>query len=385
MKTKTSLIATAATIALLGAANGQIVIDIAGSTAGRSTVNTNLLALISGESTAFYRTDGAATTLGSADAAIYYGGTIGGQAVTVRTFWAGSATGVDYVSNQVQLNNKFIRKNFTGTGQIAGTQAAIAANGDLAPTSAETAPEFGFSDVKQASTIYQTNALEETDTFVIPFKWVKTGTADLASVTNITNQQARVHYTSGGETKVSLFTGNAADAAKLVYAVGRDSDSGTRITAAAETGAGPFAELTQWTATTAGSGASVTLSNAVEDFVGFASGGGVATILGGTGLNFIGYVGISDAATAATNGGVELNFNGVPFSVENVKNGSYTYWSKYQMIKKQGQAFDATTQTTFTTLRNALIALATAGNGSSIKLTDMAVSRQADGANVVPN
>jgi hypothetical protein len=384
MNTKTSLLVTAATIALFGAANGQVVIDITGSTAGRSTVNTTIKALLTGESTAWYRADGNTTTEGSADAVIYKGGTLGGVPVTVRTFWAGSASGVDYVSNQVQLDNKFIATSVTAANaQLTGTQAALASGGSLAPASTETVSEFGFSDVKQSSTTHQTNALaEQTDMFVIPFKWLKT--ADLTGVTNITDQQARAHFTAGGETKKSLFTGLVGDAGTSVYAVGRDSDSGTRIAAFAEIGAGVFTPLTQWGFTTSGSGVSVTLADPVELFDGgYASGGSVATILGGTGFSAIGYIGISDAATAITNGAVELTFNGVPFSVENVKNGSYTYWSKYQALRKQTLGTQA--NSLFTSLKSSLVGLATAGNGSSIKLTDMAVSRQSDGADVIPN
>jgi hypothetical protein len=193
----------------------------------------------------------------------------------------------------------------------------------------------------------------------------------------------RAHYTGLGDVPKSLYTGVAADTAS-VYAVGRDDDSGTRITAFAETGAGAFAAVSQWSFTTAGSGAGVTISAPVEVFNGgFASGGSVGTILGGSGFNAVGYVGISDAATAITNGAVPLNFNGVPFSVDNVKNGSYTFWSKYQMLRRL--TLTGPTLSLFNSLKSSLIGLATPVNGSSIKLTDMAVDRQSDGANVTPN
>ncbi|RYD24262.1 MAG: hypothetical protein EOP88_00780 [Verrucomicrobiaceae bacterium] len=389
MKSKTAFLTTAATLALFGAANGQVVIDITGSTAGRSTVHAQIQALLTGESFGYYMVNGSTQgAAGSADSVIYKGGTllVGGVQVpvTVRTFWAGSASGVDYVSNQVQLDNKFLATTVSVNGQqIPGNQAALIANGSLAPASAETVSEFGFSDVKQAATTHQSSPLaEQTDMFVIPFKWVRTET--LTGVSNITDQMVRAMYTAGGETPKSLFTGVAADSTSFVYSVGRDNDSGTRITALAETGAGAFSILTQWGFTTAGSGTTVTLSSPTELFDGgYASGGSVATILGGTGFNAIGYVGISDATNAINNFGVELTFNGVPFSVANVKNGSYTFWSKYQAIRKQTLTGPAASL--FASLKTSLINLPTVDPvGTTVKLTDMAVDRAADGADVLP-
>lgn len=389
MKSKTAFLATAATLALFGAANGQVVIDITGSTAGRSTVHNQITTLLTGESIAWYMVNGSTQgNAASADAVIYKGGTllVGGvqTPVTVRTFWAGSASGVDYVSNQVQLDNKFLATTVTASNaQIAGNQSALQSAGQLAPASAETVSEFGFSDVKQSATTHQSSPLaEQTDMFVIPFKWLRTET--LTGVSNITDQMVRAMYTAGGETPKSLFTGVAADSSSFVYAVGRDSDSGTRITALAETGAGAFTTLTQWGFTTTGSGASVTLSAPTEVFDGgYASGGSVGTILGGTGFNAIGYVGISDATTAVTNGAVELTFNGTPFSVANVKNGSYTFWSKYQAIRKQ--TLNGASASLFSSLKTALVGLATVDPvGTTIKLSDMAVDRAADGSDVLP-
>lgn len=382
MNTRTSLIATAASLALFTAANGQVVIDITGSTAGRSTVDAQIKALLTGETVGWYTTDDrTAASSSSCDGAIYKGGTIlvgvTPTAVTVRTFWAGSASGVDFVSNQVQLNNKLIATSFVPTG----VQVAAATVGLLAPASAETVSEFGFSDVKQAATVYQTNPLaESTDMFVIPFLWLRT--ADLSNVSNITSQMIRGHYAGLGETPESLFTGNALHT-DSVFAVGRDDDSGTRITAFAESGVGAFASVSQWSFTVAGTQPSLTISSPVEVFNGgFASGGSVGNILSATGAKVVGYVGISDGNTAIGNGAVALNYNGVPFSIENVKNGSYTYWSKYQALRKQ--TLTGASASLFSSLKTALIGAATAGNGSSIKLTDMKVDRQADGSDVLP-
>lgn len=386
MNTRTSLIATAATLALFSAANGQVVIDITGSTAGRSTVDAQVKNLLTNETVAWYTTDGrTVTTSASADGAIYKGGTLlvnnVATAVTVRTFWAGSATGVDYVSNQVQLANKFMATTVTAAGaQFTGNTADLITAGSLAAASTETVAEFGFSDVKQAATIYQTNALaEQTDMYVLPFRWLRS--ADLTGVTNITSQQARAHYTGLGDVPKSLYTGLASDTAR-VYAVGRDSDSGTRITAFAEIGAGAFATVSQWGFTTTGSGASITLSNEAElGNGGYASGGSVGNILSGTGYNVLGYVGVSDANTAIGNGAVELTYNGAAYSNANVMNGTYTFWCRYQAIRKQ--TLNSEAASLFSSLKTALVGLAS--GTSSIKLTDMKVTRVSDGSDVLPN
>lgn len=402
MKTKTSLIATAITMALFSSAHADTttVIDMTGSTAGRATIHADLitatgpLGVLNGNVAPKFRwysaTGATGVAAAKADGAIYLaesGTTPNKNTVIVRTFWAGSASGVNYVSNQTQLDYKLLATtvSFASNTQIAGDTAALTTAGALAPASAETVAEFGFSDVKQASTPYQSVALaEQTDMFVIPFKFVKTNQTDLAGVTNITSQQARALFTTGGQFKLSRFTGNIADATKFVYAVGRDNDSGTRITTFAETGIGVFTTATQYGFTVSDNGTSAdktddTINTPVELFDGgYASGGSVATILGATGFNAIGYVGSSDAASAITNGGLELTFNGVAFSNNNVINGYYTFWSKYQAIRKQ--TLTGTTSTFFGSMKTTLTGLATQTDGTSIKLTDMKCTRAADGA-----
>jgi len=401
MKIKSSLMFTAASVALFGSAMADTTtyVNIAGSTAGRSTIHAELtsasgpLAVNFNNNTAvpfaYFTTSGSAQSdKAKGDSYIYVASTGTSptkNTVIVRCWWQGSASGVNLVSNAVQLDGKLLS---TSTGvTTAGVQVfpvgypnQTGATCDAA--SVNTQVHFGFSDVKQAATPYQTNKVTEKDIYVLPFEWVKTGVAALSGVSNITSQQARVHLTGGGMTDLSLFTGSAGDAGTTVYAVGRDDDSGTRITTLAETGAGVFATLEQYKFTyTSGTN---TISAPTDVFNGgYASGGDLAKVLGATGDNAIGYVGISDGITATTSPkiGVALKYNGVPFSVDNVKNGSYTFWSKYQMIYKTAPPVGAI-KTLFDSLQATLIALPTAGNGSSIKLTEMAVDRQADGGDV---
>jgi len=375
MKIKASLMATAASMAFVASSSAQAIIDISGSTAGRSTVDATIKAALTGETVAWYNASSTKNTTSSSscDGAIYKGGTmlIGGVAtpVTVRTFWAGSASGVNYVSNQIQLDNKFLATSIT-PGGIELEGAAIV----LAPASADTVSEFGFSDVKQSATPYQSTLLsevgEEESVYVIPFRFVASASC---TFTNITSQQAVAHFTKGGTTKLGLFTGGTETT--LVYAMGRDNDSGTRITAFAETGAGVFTLASQYTGTVT-SGVLGSMVNVGDG--GYASGGDLASRLGGTGTLAVGYLGLSDATTAITAGAKALTYNGVAFSNAAVQNGSYTFWSYYQQIRNELPAGPALSL--YETVKAALIALPS--GSSSVKLTDMLVERQADGATV---
>lgn len=397
---KTSLIATAFTVALFGSAfaDSTTIINMTGSTAGRSTIHSELL-LATGPlgslngnvspSFTYYKVNGSTDSASKADGAIYKavsGVSPNQNTVYVRTYWAGSASGVDYVSNQTQLDYKFLDTSVALTGaQTAGATAALITAGSLAPASTNTVSNFGFADVKQASTPYQSIALaEQTDMFILPFMWVKTAGGDLTGVSNFTSQNARNLFTTGGKMKIQRLTGLLADATKFVYAVGRDNDSGTRITALAETGTGVFTTLTQYQFTVSDNG---TPSNKTDDTIsaptevfdgGYASGGSVATVLGATGDNAIGYVGLSDANAAITNGAIALTFNGYAFSNNAVINGQYTFWSKYQAIRKQ--TLTGTTASLFGSMKTALIGLATDAAGTSIKLSDMKSTRASDGA-----
>jgi len=404
MKLKSSLMLAAVTMALFSSAKADstVIINISGSTAGRSTIQGELLSTNSGglNNSAYtdvpvvyrwYTVSGSAVAHTKCDGAIFKAvkGTTPNKTTTyVRTFWAGSASGVDYVSNQVQLDGKLLATSvdFSANTQLTGAGVV------LAPASTDTVCQFGFSDVKQAATPHQTNALaEQTDMFILPFKWVRTGEASTthwSNVTNMTGQVARNLYTTGGMMKLSRLTGDVADASTYVYACGRDNDSGTRITAMGETGTGAFATLTQYKFTVSGTAPAATLSSPLEVFDGgYASGGDLSKVVAAQGYPAIAYLGVSDAntpLTPATGKGVELTYNGVACTNANIINGKYTFWSKYQAIRKQ--ALTGTASTIFTGMKNALIALATDTSaydglsGTSIKLTDMKCTRASDGA-----
>lgn len=371
MKTKASIAALAALAATAGSAYSQTVIDITGSTAGRSAVHSQILALLSNETFAY-----SGSSASGATRAIYKG-TFNNEQVIIRTYWSGSAAGVRDISNAPQLNNLYFATSTDTAAGSTSTGVAIA-NPVLAPASPETVSEIGFSDVFQTSTAFTTNTLVQQDPVgVIPFKFFKNDGAP-AALTNITPGQFRTLYTSTGDGPLSLFTGNAAHTSR-VYVTGRDEFSGTRITALAETGAGVFSTLSQFMGTVDGSD-NITPSFAGNN--GFTSGSGVAGLLAGkfSGGAFIGYLGASDWNTATTGGATEIAFNGVTLGSNSalIHNGAYSFWG---YLHQSSMNLTGVTATFYDALKANL--LAAPGTGL-ILIGDMKVERAADGAPITP-
>ena len=372
MKNKTSLLTLAATTVLASSAYSQTVIDITGSTAGRSAVHTQILALLTGETLAW---NGGSNAAGATR--VIYNGSYAGNPVIVRTFWSGSAAGVRDISNQPQLAASYFDKT---TDTSAGTTAAGVniPSPTLAPASAETVSEIGFSDVFQSSTAFTTNTLvNQTAVGVIPFKFFR-NEGSSALLTNVTPGLHNNLYKGLGEAPLSMFTGNVLDTS-LVYATGRDEFSGTRITCLAETGAGVFAGLNQYTGVLTG--------NAVTTFTfvgngGYASGSGVATLLGGTysGGAILGYLGASDWSSAVTNGAVEVAYNGVTLGANSdlIRNGQYSFWGYLHQSRM-------TLTGTSLSFYNALSGALELAPGTGLILNaSMNVERAADGAAITP-
>lgn len=352
--------------AFTSAANAQVTVNITGSTAFRSAVHNSILDAMTGEQYAY--TGG---TLAGAGQAIFVGNISGVTGtVTIRTGWSGSATGIDAVANQKDVA-------FLGTGVTMSPGGT-----SNTPTGASTAKaQFALSDCDQGSTSFTNPALEDAKVAVVPFRFLVNKSTITGNFNNMTPQQFRALYGSG-QLPLSFFTGNPADT-KFVYGAGRDSGSGTRVITLAETGYGIFVILNQWTGTPAG-GALTTLSFAGDG--GFSSGGNLATLLSATTTSvsvagapaaeilITGYAGIPDSDVAITGGAKALKWNGHDYSVANVQNGQYTFWSYEHMFGKLGLT------TAEIAVRDAIIAaipthLGTAG----IALGSMNVQRPSDG------
>jgi hypothetical protein len=206
-------------------------------------------------------------------------------------------------------------------GRLGLLGGEFIASPTLAPASAETVQEIGYSDIF-ASTVNQTAADVEDEVGVITFRWYANNGS--AGITNITPGLVRQLYASS-EAPKWLFTGNPADTG-TVYPIGRNDDSGTRGTAMAESGYGNVATVDQYTATLSGS---VVTGIVPSGNAGYSSGSSVKNAMNATysGGILIGYLGASDFASS----GVELTWNGVPYSTANIQNGSYSFWGYLHM------------------------------------------------------
>ena len=423
MKRSLPLFATAIlALAWTTLAQAETTIRITGSTAYRGPTHTAISRLF----------DGGTFTLGyvgtsfTGAAAANFRGKIGGEDVLIKTSWSGSEAGMQTVSFGAEpLTVRFLPTPTVGDtnaelpGGVGGTGGK---NGLSNPQSGSNAnspevPDIAMSDTFQASSAYQ--GLYKGKTYpglqesinspvgVVPFKFVASKSVP-TSVTNITTQLAQNLYTSG-YVRLSLFTGVDTDAS-YVFATGRDPDSGTRLTTLAEIGLGAASEVKQYQPTNANDTPVATANGAVAKNIvwpastintipvapfngGYSSGGNLALAMGNdttsmttyqangttvfaTGGFFISYMSTGDATTAINNGAKELQYNGVPFSNDNLFNGKYTFWG-YEHVYFRPAAVGTLVQTVADALANTLKT-----TDATVKLNQMKVSRATDGAKV---
>lgn len=255
-------------------------------------------------------------------------GIIASLPVVVNCAWSGSVGGIQSLTNPNDVVNGFLSETGLGTITMSGYPAAPTfvyggtATGATGLTSGNA--DIAMSDVFQSSTVFTSPSLTDMTVAVVPFKLVA-GKGAPAAINNMAPLITQLLYGSG-KISQALFTGLAADNNKFVYALGRDNGSGTRLTVMAESGKGALNPVVQYT-TTNGTSFSLTSSSGNG---GSGSGSGVAGQLGlttaaATGYD-IGYLGLSDSATALAAGAKELTWNGVFYSAAAVQGGQYTLW-----------------------------------------------------------
>lgn len=176
-------------------------------------------------------------------------GTYNGQTVVIRTNYAGALAGIAAVAGDTtprfDSTDGLINGGTPGTagdGPIpAGNNLLTTTNTDLY---IEQQVDFGLSTNYQKTSpfnglyngiFYNQIAQEEVGISPLGFYASPGFPAD-----NITSQIARQLY-SAGSVPLSLFTGNNADANKIVFAIGRNTDAGQRYAAQLEIGHGPGA------------------------------------------------------------------------------------------------------------------------------------------------
>lgn len=405
---KTTITAFAA-LAFAGVASAQTDIFISGSNGDRTATNTALSKILTGA------TFSGNNTLTKANYGVFSGGTFQGQAVTVYVSYIGATGGIKAVAGFQKV--KFVPAGSSGTSVPDPT---VSGNPNQ-----QVEPDFTMSTNFQATSpyqgLYQGVQYETLTDQLIGVTGLKFLGSKNFPGDNATSQALEALYLSGAQ-PLAIFTGDVADKNKTVYAIGRNTDAGQRYIALAEPKVGGSnvsavnAVVKQYKPTIAGTtsvnGVNVgghvtshvlwpveTVSGVDSRFPGnsgFTTGANLAPALtatldatvyqaenaSATAGYYIGYLTPGDADTIAIpNGAVELKYNGVAYSADNVRQGKYTAWVYSHLLYRSS----------LTGLKRDLAdALATqiktidAPAGGGILLNTVEVQRFSEGGNVTP-
>jgi hypothetical protein len=397
MKILPTILFGACALALVSSASADTVLRLTGSTAFRAQTHKAIINILNGGpvQAAFERVSngtisGTATSLSGSDRAVFIG-TISGRGdlgtVTVKTSWSGSTGGIQTVSNSLAIG--FMPDVPSSTA--AATVTAGAATGGVQVTDAgiNEIPLAGMADTFQGSTPFTANPLTYQTVGVIGFQWVASKGSP-AGLDNITPQLAQALW-GNGTLPLALFTGDPADQGALVYATGRDPDSGTRATAFAEAGVGVFSVVTQYKPSIT-SGAVTSWAPYPQQTVngitfpvgqgGEASGSSLIANVTASGSAAVGYgiayMSVNDAVTAVNGGAKALNYNGIPYSLQAVREGKYTFWC-YQHVTYRNTLTGGPKDVAD------LMANQILNTDSPILLNSMNCSRPTDGGQITPN
>lgn len=432
MKTFRNLTLLAIALVCVASVNAQTEVYLTGSTAFRSTAHAAIQHIFDSPPTFAFSNN--ATSVGGANQAIF-SGNIASVATLIHTSWSGSEAGIQTVADSTQMVNFLPDSTCPGSCSLSpGTSVASGSDAHK--------PNAAFSDTFQTTSTFKgnfngvtyatlteaqgTSAGHGSPVGVVVFKWC---TNHGSAVTNMTGQLARQLY-KNGIAPLAMFTGNNADETKPVIALGRDPDSGTRLTSFAETGVGALSTVTQYqpqdsngavVASTAGTISQFSLwpDETVDGIPigspngGYSSGGDLSkamravttdpvAINGDANSPFtaanvtrIAYLGTSDADGNLLNGsgttaGVELPYNGVTLgnvggdynTVTALTEGFYTFWG-FEHVLFNNSTIDATVKSVVNKLATQIHD--TDATGNAVKLSNMKVTRTTDGSTVRNN
>jgi hypothetical protein len=397
MKAPKILLASLLAFSTAGVARAQTVVHITGSTAFRSAVHTAITYILQPGFVYGYT----GTSFTGASEAIFTGTAItNGIPVIIKTSWSGSLAGIETVSQAYPST--------VGTFLTNTTPQSTTGSGS-APTNYDSPviPEVCMSDGFQFTSQYPSPVLTAQTVGVVPFKFLRNAGAP-ADLTNMTPLLAQALW-PGGSLPLSLFSGSSNDMDTIIYAIGRNPDSGTRKTAFLETSIQTFiSSLTpvvvlQYEPTNANgvvnkanpgaiTGQTVWPPETVDNISfaagdgGYSSGGDLAAAMKASSpFIYVTYLGLSDSATAEGGGAVELTYNGIPYSDAAIQNGQYTFWTYEQLdyLPTYGTT-DANGKAVADSLTANILTNATALAGVGELLSTVNVTRQQEGGPVTP-
>ncbi len=407
MKMTKSLAATMAVLALSSVSHAET-IYITGSTAYRAATIAAIQAMLGGGANST-PTAQSNSTLSKASAVNWMNKTYNSHSgVNIKVSFYGSVGGVQTVSNAIEW--PFLKDDASGTVSFDPTISAnVTSLGVMA------VPQIALSDTFQSSTPFTSNTLaNDLIVGICPFRWI--GSPGLTAGLSMTPLLAQAVF-SNGNAPLAMLTGLATDRttttsvnilgtprtkAKQLFAIGRDADSGTRLTAFAEAGIGVAATVLQYKATISSNavtthvpypGATLNGIDYDDGAMGYNSGGTVATVMRATttaiGGYYVTYLSTSDSSTAlaAADGtgsaATALKWNGVDYSTTAVQEGQYTFWG-YEHVLYGTLSGDAAV---FAPALAAAIKGTSSSTGtaatSGINHFTMNVSRPGDGAGII--
>ncbi len=404
MKAIKTLLAAMLALGLVSATQAQTEVLVTGSTAFRANTLTAILNIMAPGFT--YGYVGTSYT-GSTYAIIK--GNVGANPVIIKTHFTGSEGGNQTVAGQIPI--VFLDNSSTTSG--GGGTANLP---DPTGTGPMEVPHIAMSDTFQSSSFFFGNyfsvnypALNATNTTpglpigqvvgVVQFKWVA-GPGIPAGLTNMTSQLARDLY-GAGKASLALWTGLNADHGTSVYAIGRDFDSGTRLSTFAESGVGAKAVVKQYFPYDSSNNVINTAGGTIDHLAltpagsingipygpgngGYSSGGNMSKGINNTppaNSLLVGYLGTNDADGQIGAGVTELSYNGVklgkPENTALISEGAYTFWG-YEHLYYRDSSTGVVESTADT------LALQIFNTDAPLPhYNDMQVSRLTDGGTVV--
>jgi hypothetical protein len=421
MNIKKSILAAALALGLTGAVSAQNVTYIAGSTAFRSAANAALTNYCGTHGGGLLAWDNATTSKAGHLLLKYTNGSATNYIVAT---WNGSEAGIQSCAGPANGQSNAATFTFYSTN-VTGLSTTYAvthtATVDFSDTYQATSIFNGSVRLANSNTVNYAALTEASDSPVGVVAFTFVGSKNIPTNTQVTTENIN-QLTASGNVPLTLFTGNSADQTNSVYLIGRNLDSGTRLSMLAEVGYGVRTTLSSYAVASGYTGGAVSnttatltgvstnalisypteiingISSANAGNSGYNSGGtlcglftnaysfGTNLLVNGsasarTGTNFlVGYAGVSDASGNVTNGLVYLPYNGQSYSTNSIAQGLYTFWAyEHVYISANASAADST-------LANAL---ATAINGNStanlnpnVSIGDMQCGRNGDGQTV---
>lgn len=385
-------------------------------------------------------------------------GTLNGSTIQVLTSWSGSEAGIASLAktNGVGALVQFISPTATtypasvGSGNGDATLTFTVTNGGFASSDFNGAlpavsqyPDIAMCDTWNTASQFKPNAKYQGVVYsglteatggavgIVPFVWVcTTTTKGGAAISNISSQTARALYDGTGYLKLNALTGVATDTVSYVFALGRNPESGTRLSCFAEPGIGATAGTKQYmpvalgglTNTDSGRITAANVFGGVSTLAtwpsytsavtgntvsagngGYDSGGELCkavanststltvsspsfTANNGAGVTatLVAYTGINDAKALVgsndlnklTYNGVELPLTGGVWDFSPIKTGKYTLWGYEHLY------YRTTPGTNVAAYGDALAAQIRTADAQIILDSSVLVSRAADGGKV---